>query len=215
MEIRYFGHSSFLLKNKTTSVVTDPYSTDSVGLKFPKNITADIVTVSHDHPDHNHIANIEGTPFVISGPGEYEIKGISILGYSSFHDEEKGAKRGKNTIYKFEIDNISICHLGDLGCIPTNEEIEKLDGIDILLVPVGGFYTIDPEQAEKIIAEIEPSVVIPMHFGRTELDKKTFGDLKPLTEFLKVMGSIEVQPVPKLMMTKDKLPEKTQVFIFE
>jgi L-ascorbate metabolism protein UlaG (beta-lactamase superfamily) len=215
MEITYLGHASFRIKGKTTTVVTDPYTPDLVGLKFPKHITADIITVSHDHPDHNAVGQIEGEPYVVHGPGEYEIKGVGIIGIPSFHDAEKGAQRGKNTIYRIEIDGLSIVHLGDLGHTLSVAEADNLDGVDILMIPVGGFYTIDPAAAVSVINEIEPSIVLPMHYGRTELPAKAFGSLATRDTFLKEIGKEDVIPQPKLTVTKDKLPEQMQVVILE
>jgi L-ascorbate metabolism protein UlaG (beta-lactamase superfamily) len=215
MEITYLGHAAFRLKGKSTTVVTDPYAPEHIGLKFPKHITADIVTVSHDHPDHNAIRQVEGTAYVVNGPGEYEIKGVSVIGISTFHDEEKGAKRGKNTIYRIEMDGLSLVHLGDLGHPLSTDEVDNLDGVDILMIPVGGFYTIDPAAAVSVINEIEPSIVLPMHYGRPELSAKTFGSLATRDAFLKEIGKDSVVPQPKLTVTKDKLPEQMQVVILE
>jgi L-ascorbate metabolism protein UlaG (beta-lactamase superfamily) len=214
MDITYLGHSSFRVRGKTATVVTDPYSAD-VGLKFPRHMEADIVTVSHDHGDHNAVSQIEGTPFVVKGPGEYEIKGIGVVGFSVFHDEQKGALRGKNTIYRIEVDGVSIVHLGDLGHMLTSEEVEALDGVNILMLPVGGLHTIDAAKASHLINEIEPSIVIPMHYGRPELNQKIFGTLAPLSVFLKEIGKEGVAPVPKLVISKDKLPTEMQVVVFE
>lgn len=214
MDITYLGHSSFKLRGKSATLVTDPYP-DGIGLKFPKHTTAEIVTVSHDHGDHNAIKNIEGTPYVVSGPGEYEITGVGIVGISTYHDEVKGAKRGKNTIYRIEIDGVSVVHLGDLGHTLSSEEVENLDGVNVLLIPVGGFYTIDAEAASTIVNEIEPAIVIPMHYNRPGLDPKTFGELAPLDAFLKEMGKVGTLPLPKLSVTKDKLPEELQVVVLE
>lgn len=204
MEINYLGHAAFRIKGKTATVVTDPYAPEHVGLKFPKHIAADIVTVSHDHPDHNAIHQIEGAAYVVNGPGEYEIKGVGIIGLSTFHDEEKGAKRGKNTIYRIEMDGLSIVHLGDLGHTLSVAEVDSLGGVDILMIPVGGLYTIDPAAAVAVINEIEPSIVIPMRYSRDEL-----------AAFLKEIGTENVVPQPKLTITKDKLPEQMQVVILE
>lgn len=215
MEITYLGHASFRLKGKTATVVTDPYAPDTVGLKFPKHIAADIVTVSHDHPDHNAIRQVEGSSYVVNGPGEYEIKGVGVIGISTFHDEEKGAKRGKNTIYRIEMDGLILVHLGDLGHTLSTDEVDALDGVDILMIPVGGIYTIDPAAAVSVINEIEPSIVLPMHYGRTDLNQKAFGSLAPRAAFLKEIGKEDVVPQPKLSVTKDKLPEQMQVVILE
>lgn len=214
MDITYLGHSSFRIKGKTATVVTDPYSAE-VGLKFPRHIEADIVTISHEHGDHNAVEQIEGTPFIIRGPGEYEIKGIGVVGFSVFHDEQKGALRGKNTIYRIEVDGVSIVHLGDLGHMLTSEEVEALDGVNVLMVPVGGLHTIDAAKASHLINEIEPSIVIPMHYGRPELNQKIFSTLAPLSVFLKEIGKEGIAPIPKLAISKDKLPAEMQVIVFE
>ncbi len=215
MDITYLGHSSFRIRGKNATVVTDPYDSDMVGLKFPKHVAADIVTISHDHKDHNAVEAIEESPYVINGPGEYEIKGVGIVGVSVFHDNENGAKRGKNTIYRIEIDGISVVHLGDLGHVMNSAQVDELDGVNILLVPVGGVYTIDPSQATQLINDIEPSIVIPMHYGRAELNQKEFGELSPLGAFLKEIGKEGIAPQPKLTITKDKLPAEMQVVTLE
>ena len=144
MDITSFGQSSFKIKGKTATLVTDPYDSAFTGLKFPKHVEADIVTVSHNHEDHNAISQIEGNPFVVSGPGEYEIKGVGIVGIPSDHGN--GIKE-INTIYRIEMEDLSILHLGDLGRMLTSTEIGELDGVDILMIPVGGTYTIDPAMA--------------------------------------------------------------------
>lgn len=213
MDVTYLGHSSFKLRGKAATVVCDPYDSAIVGLKFPKHTTADIVTISHEHQDHNFVSDLEGTPKVVRGPGEYEIAGVAIVGLGVYHDNEKGAQRGRNTIYRIEIDGLSVVHLGDLGHALSAEEVENLDGVDILLVPVGGFYTIDAETAAALVHEVEPRIVIPMHFHRPELDQKAFGSLTPVATFLKEMGKEEVVPQPKLSITKDKLPEELQVVV--
>lgn len=215
MDITYLGHSSFRIKGKSTVVVTDPYASDHVGLKFPKHVVADIVTTSHNHPDHAEISQIEGTPYVVHGPGEYDIKGVGVIGFSTFHDEEKGAKRGKNTVFRIEIDGVNIVHLGDLGHPLTAQQVDDLDGVDILMVPVGGVYTITSTQAIAIINEIEPSIVIPMHYGRPELEAKSFGELTTVQAFLKELGKEDVVPQAKLSISRDKLPETMQVVVLE
>lgn len=212
MDITYLGHSSFKLRGKHATVVTDPYG-GMVGIPFPKHTTADIVTVSHDHEDHNAAQLIEGNPFVVRGPGEYEIKGVGIVGIGVFHDDAGGAKRGNNTIYRIELDGISIVHLGDLGHELNASQVDSLDGIDILLVPVGGVYTIDAATAAKVVHEIESSVVIPMHYNKPGLDQKAFGHLSGVEAFLKEMSKGDVVAQPKFSISKDKLPEEMQVVV--
>lgn len=214
MEITYLGHSSFRFRGKNASVVCDPYDSDMVGLKFPKHTQADIVTISHMHEDHNAASQVEGSPYIINGPGEYEVKGVGIVGHATFHDEEKGATRGKNTIFRIEIDGISVVHLGDLGHILTGTQVDELDGVGILLIPVGGIFTLDPAKAVAVVNEIDPAIVIPMHYGRPELNQKTFSELSGVAAFLKEIGK-EAVPQPKLTVTRDKLPEEMQVVVLE
>lgn len=214
MEITYLGHSSFRIKGKKVTLITDPFESKSVGLKFPK-MDADIITVSHGHSDHNAVEQIGGKPFVVESPGEYEILGVSIIGISTFHDSVKGKERGNNTIYSLELEGIHLAHLGDLGHTLTDKEIEQLGTVDILFIPVGGTYTITAKQASEIIPEIEPSIVIPMHFGREELHKETFSELTDLSTFLKTVGAEQIVPQPKLVVTKDKLPDQQQIVVLE
>lgn len=213
MDITYLGHSSFKLRGKSASVVIDPFAADHVGIPFPKHTGADIVTISHEHEDHNAREAVEGNPFIISGPGEYEIKGVGIVGIGVYHDDVKGGKRGKNTIYRIEIEGISLVHLGDLGHELSASEVDSLDGVDVLFVPTGGVYTIDPAQAAKVVHEIEPTFVIPMHYNRPGIDQKIFADLAGVDAFLKEMGKAEVAPQPKLTITKEKLPEEMQIVV--
>ncbi len=215
MDITYLGHASFRIRGKQTTVVTDPFDSAMVGFPFPKHISAHIVTISHDHGDHNSTSQIEGSPYIVSGPGEYEIAGVGIIGISAFHDASKGSERGLNTMYRIEIDGVSIVHLGDLGHTLDSDTVDALDGVGILMIPVGGLYTIDPEKAGAVIKEVEPSIVIPMHYRTPAHNQKTFGDVKPLDDFLKEMGKEGVVPVPKLTVAKDKIPEEMQVVVLE
>lgn len=215
MDISYLGHSSFRIRGKHTTIVTDPFDSAMVGFPYPKHVSANIVTVSHDHGDHNSVSQIEGSPYIVSGPGEYEIQGVGIVGISTFHDGAKGSERGLNTMYRMEIDGISIVHVGDLGHALDSETVDALDGVDILLIPVGGFYTIDAEKAGAVIKEVEPSIVIPMHYFTPKHNAKAFGEVKPLDVFLKEMGKEGIVPVPKLTITKDKIPEAMQVVVLE
>lgn len=215
MEITYLGHSSFRIKGKSAVLVTDPYNSEKVGLKFPKHVEADVVTVSHEHPDHNAAADVEGSPYILHGPGEYEIKGIGVVGLPSFHDADNGTSRGKNTIYRYDFEGLSIVHLGDLGHMLSSAQVDDLDTVNILFVPVGGVSTINAEQAVQVINDIEPDIVIPMHYGRAELDQSVYGALTPVSEFLKAIGKSDVIPQAKLSITKDKLPAEMQVIVLE
>lgn len=210
MDIYWYGQACFKLKGKTASAVIDPFSPEAVGLKLPKDLEANVVLQSHDHPDHNNIAIVGGNPMPFYGPGEYEVKGIAVTGVASFHDTTDGSERGKNTIFHVSIDGLNIVHLGDLGQAKlTEQQIALLGQVDILLIPVGGVFTIDASQAVEIIAQLEPKIIIPMHYFVEGLKF----ELDPVEKFLKQMGAEAVQPVPKLTITKDKLPEETEVVV--
>lgn len=213
MEIIYLGHSCFKLKGKQASIVTDPFDPEMVGIKFPK-VEARIVTISHSHPDHNYKQGILGNPVYIEGPGEYEIADVFIHGVMTYHDGKNGEERGKNTIYNINLDNIHIAHLGDLGHLLTDSQLDELGDVDILLVPIGGVYTINVEKASEQVAKIEPKLVIPMHYYSDKLNPETFSGLGKLDEFFKEMGR-EKTIVPKLSVTKDKLPQELQVVALE
>lgn len=210
MEISFVGHSCFRLKGKDSAVVTDPYDPNAVGLKLPK-LAADIVCLSHSHPDHANSGAIEGSLYTISGPGEYEIKGVNIVGVGTFHDDKNGEQRGKNTVYNITIDGINVAHLGDIGHNLSSEQMEELGSVDILLVPVGGVYTVDAHLAAKIVAELEPKIVIPMHYQTEGLKYQLDG----VEKFLKEMGNENIAPVAKLSITREKLPEETSVVVLD
>ena len=169
MIIRPLGHSCFLLKESTgTTVITDPYSSD-IGITMP-NVSADVVTVSHAHYDHNNVKAVSGDPLVINKPGVFEVKGVHIIGIDTKHDGENGRLRGSNIVFNFRMDGVNICHLGDVGHGPSPLMIEAIGPVDILLVPVGGTYTIDAELAKEYVDRLMPSVVIPMHYKTDDID---------------------------------------------
>ena len=210
MEISWIGHSCFRLKGKFATVITDPFDSNSTGLKLPK-LSADLITVSHSHSDHNNPSSIEGSPYLIQGPGEYEVKGVNVVGMATFHDDKGGAERGKNTIYNITVDDVNIAHLGDIGHDLSSEQLEEFGNVDVLLIPVGGVYTIEAHTAAKIAAELEAKVVIPMHYQVEGLKYQ----LEGVDKFLKEMAKESVTPVSKLVITKDKLPEESQVVVLE
>jgi L-ascorbate metabolism protein UlaG (beta-lactamase superfamily) len=209
MEISWLGHSCFRLKGKQATVVTDPFSPD-LGYSLGKLI-AQIVTVSHKHPGHSYVQGIGGSPRQVTGPGEYEISNVLIIGVATFHDKDSGTERGKNTVYLIEIDDISICHLGDLGHALTDEQVEELGKVDVLLVPVGGVSTINATTAAGIVRQLEPNIVIPMHY-KTQVLKR---ELEPVETFLKEMGAHDITPQAKLSLTRTSLPLGTQVVLLE
>jgi L-ascorbate metabolism protein UlaG (beta-lactamase superfamily) len=216
MQITYLGHSCFKIQAKTNNgevvVVTDPFDKE-IGLRMPKT-TADIVTVSHDHHDHNKVKEVSGESFVVDSPGEYEIKGVFVYGIPSFHDKQKGKERGENIIFVIKLleEDISIAHLGDLGHVLDNDELEYLEKIDVLMIPVGGKYTIGSKDAMEVINQIDPRIVIPMHY-------KTMGlkidGLDGVDVFSKEVG-MKVENTGKLkILKKDLQQEETKVVILD
>lgn len=213
MTISWYGHSCFKIANQGghLTIIIDPFD-KKIGLNPPR-ASADIVIVSHDHDDHSNVKTITGNPFLIDSPGEYEIKGISILGCSSFHDDKKGRERGINIIYLIKMDKIRICHLGDFGQEKlTDKQLEKIGQVDILMIPVGGTYTIGPREAFKIIKQLEPNVIIPMHYKLPGL-KINLADVK---DFLKEMGLNGQPPIDKLTIKrKDLTSKEMEVILFK
>lgn len=210
MYITWFGQSCFKIQGKEVTLVTDPYD-PQIGFKLPR-MTADIVTVSHDHYDHNNVAAISGNPFIINTPGEYEIKKVFIYGIPSWHDDKEGNQRGSNTIYLIEFEELKIAHLGDLGDYLSDNQLEKLEGVDILIVPVGGTYTLNAKQAAEVISQVEPRIVIPMHYKIPGLKV----NIDNLNSFSKEMGVKEKEPEEKFRVTKKDLPqEETKIIILK
>lgn len=214
MDIYWYGQACFKIKGKMATVLVDPFDPDFVGLKLSKDLSADVVLISHDHQDHNKAGGITGLtttqPMVFKDPGEYEIGGVVISGISSFHDDSQGSERGKNIIFHMMFDGLDVVHLGDLGQSKLSEEqIAEIGQTDILLIPVGGTYTIDAKAASDIVSQIEPRIIIPMHYAVEGLKFP----LVEVGDFLKEMGAEGVIPVPKLSITKEKLPEEPQVIV--
>lgn len=205
MIITWLGHSCFKIQDKVGSegvtVVTDPFG-KGTGLKVP-NFEADVVTVSHQHEDHNNVDALRGNPFVVDCAGEYDLKGVSIDGIDAFHDDKEGKDRGKNLIFCINIDDISIVHLGDLGHKLDSKQLEKIEGADILLIPVGGKDTVDAKTAVEVISQIEPRIVIPMHYKIPGVKMNIDG----LDKFVKELG-IKPTMEEKLKISKKDLPQE-------
>lgn len=214
MDIYWGGQALFRIKGKNASVVLDPFDPDFTGLKLPKDLTSDIVLSTHDHKDHNNISSPKTQsgekPMVFRDPGEYEVAGAVVTGISSFHDNSEGSERGKNTIFHLMFDGLNIVHLGDLGQSKlTEEQVSQIGQTDILLTPVGGVYTIESKAAIVIMSQLEPKIIIPMHYKIEGLNFELAG----VEGFLKEMGAEGVIAQPKLSITKDKLPEEPQVIL--
>jgi L-ascorbate metabolism protein UlaG (beta-lactamase superfamily) len=219
MNIQYFGQSFFKISTKNQKgedviIAIDPFNKD-YGLKVPAKFGADIVLVTHDHKDHNNIDLIKGAgdatePFLITGPGEYEIKDVMIYGIPSFHDEQQGTEHGENTIYLINTENIWLVHLGDLGQKNlSDKQLELIEGADICLIPVGGTFTIDAKTATKIISQIEPRIIIPMHYNLPGLKFKSGKKLDGVDKFVKEIG-LKPEEVDKYKIQKKNLPQEKQ-----
>lgn len=214
-DVQFFGHSCFRLRGRDGIIVCDPYGR-STGLDIGKP-SAHIVTVSHDHPDHNNVAAVRPMRerlFVIDGPGDYEVSGILISGVRTYHDKEKGKQRGFNTVYVIHLDDIVFCHLGDLGHELSQSQVEQIGEVDVLFVPVGGGETIGPSEAVSVISQLEPRIVIPMHYAAAQLSFEY--DLAPLDKFTHEVGLKEYTPEDKLNITAANLPpesEETKVVV--
>ena len=212
MEISWLGHSCFLLRGKNVMLVTDPFtpqqgSSQGEPSRLSK-INASIVTISHNHPGHNYVAGVGGTPYVVRGPGEYEISDVLITGVASYHDDKRGQEHGRNTIYIIHMDDLAICHLGDLGHTLQEEQLEEVADADVLLIPIGGQNTIHATQAAEIISQVEPRIVIPMHYPPT-----TGETPDPLDKFCREMGVETVNTQPRCVITKNNLPAEMQVVL--
>ena len=213
MKIMYLGHSCFCLENeKGVKLITDPFT--RVGYELPSGLQADIVTVSHGHFDHNYTQAVGGAPAILGQEGEYEVCGVKIVAKSTWHDPKQGALRGGNLIFKFEMDGMTVCHFGDLGESYSEKIAEILKGADIWLIPVGGTYTIDANQAKEYMEKLAPKAVIPMHYR----PKDGALDIAPIQTFLDLVDKNAVLSYPKgeSSITKEELDgENTKIIYME
>lgn len=213
MDITWFGHSCFRLRDRAGTVVTDPYGKD-IGLLLPR-VRADLVTVSHDAGDHNYVKGVKSGFKALTGPGEYEVSGVFVTGLE-LRGEKKKAKgpteRPRNTVFLFEFEDLTVCHLGDLDHVPTQAQVEDALGeVDVLLIPVGGGESLNAAQASEVVSLLEPHIVIPMHYKVKDLTLK----LDPVSRFLKEMGLDNVPTQEPLKVSRSGLPEETQVVLLE
>jgi L-ascorbate metabolism protein UlaG (beta-lactamase superfamily) len=208
VKIKWLGHSSFLITaDGGTRIVTDPY-TPGQGLTYgPISESAEVVTVSHEHGDHNDERAVRGSPQVLRGEGKWKIGGVEIRGVASFHDSEKGSQRGKNTIFCFAIDGVRVCHLGDLGQLLTDKQIGEIGPVDVLLIPVGGYYTIDAQQAGSVVASLKPRIIIPMHFKTPKANFPIAG----VEAFLKLKPRVVRSPQNEMEIGKAGLPSEAEI----
>ena len=215
MKIKWYGHASFLITSEEgTTIITDPYEPGAYdgGIAYrPIEDAADIVTVSHDHADHNYVQGIKGDPLVIKGIGDHEAKGIMFKGYGTYHDPSGGKERGENTMFVFTVDGITVCHAGDLGHVLTDADAKALGPIDVLLLPIGGVFTLDPKEATEVMNLLKPKILIPMHY-------KTPGCGFPIAsvdEFLEGKPSVERMGTSEMTLEKANLPEPVHIVVLD
>lgn len=212
MKIKWLGHAAFLITSDAQiRIITDPYKSGEEIKYSPITEEANYVVISHQHTDHNYTDDIRGNPIIIQGIGLHQEEHFTFKGIGSFHDDKKGSLRGKNTIFCFNVDDINICHLGDLGHLLSQDKIEEIGKVDILLIPVGDPYTIDANRATKLYKNINPKVIIPMHFKTPKLDFP-ISDVKPFIlgkENVKELDSSEIE------ITKEQLPVDTEIIVLK
>lgn len=209
VEITWSGHACFVLKGKEKTVVTDPYYPDLFG-QFG-HVDADIVTVSHPHPGHSYVQGVGDSPCQVTGPGEYEIGGVFITGIPTYHDDQSGTLRGRNTLYVIEMDGLALCHAGDIGHSLPSPLIEEIGSVDVLFLPVGEVSTLGIDAAIDVVRQLEARIVVPMHYKTSS----TVRQLQPVDRFLSRMGTQDVRPRPVLTITPSSLPASTQVVVLD
>ncbi len=212
MKIKWLGHAAFILTAEDgTKIITDPYIVGGgIGYGEIKE-SADIVTISHGHGDHNNAASIKGNPQVLNTPGSQKIRNVEIRGYASYHDSNKGKQRGNNVIFGFKIDGITLCHLGDLGHSLDDKTVSDIGQVDILFIPVGGFFTIDATTATGVINAIKPRVIIPMHF----LTPKVTYPIVGVEDFLKGKSGVKKSESSEIEIKNNSLPVKPEIIVLK
>jgi L-ascorbate metabolism protein UlaG (beta-lactamase superfamily) len=215
MKIKWYGHAAFMITSEQgVKIITDPYESGGLGGQIsygPIKDQADIVSISHDHADHNYIKSLPGSPEMAKSSGSQTMKGIPIKGIPTYHDSSRGSERGANTIFTFFVDGIRICHLGDLGHILSNKDLAEIGPVDILLIPVGGYFTIDPKEATKVAEQIKPRVLIPMHFKTNKCGLP----IVPAEAFLKGKSNQKRPKVSEMSFEKKTLPQQMEIIVLE
>jgi L-ascorbate metabolism protein UlaG (beta-lactamase superfamily) len=214
MKVKWLGHACFLLTSDSgLRIITDPYTTGVFGLEYaPPAETADIVTVSHDHADHNNVAAVKGNPQVVQGVGSHQAKGIQFKGVATAHDESSGKERGANTIFCFALDDINVCHLGDLGHDLSDQTVADIGDVDVLLIPVGGNFTIDAPVADVVCKKLSPRVIIPMHFKNARCPSFPVAGVEDFTQARQQVKTIAGSEIE---LKKEQLPSGAETMVLK
>ncbi len=212
MKIKWLGVASFLITNESgVRIILDPYKSGGPIKSAEYTGPADIVTVSHEHGDHNNTAVIQGNPVIVKSINPVDVKGIKIYGVAAYHDEVQGKKRGRNTVFCFDIDGLHLCHCGDLGHMLSEQQIQQIGQVDILLTPVGGLWAIDAATAWELAQKLQAKVVIPMHYHDERCDFPVAG----VDEFLKGKKNVRMVNSSEIEFKKGKLPAETQIIVLK
>jgi L-ascorbate metabolism protein UlaG (beta-lactamase superfamily) len=212
MKIEWLGHACFLITSRDgLRVITDPYTVGG-GINYsPIKETADVVVVSHDHGDHSNVSTVQGKPEVVKGSGTKTARGIQFKGIASYHDASQGTQRGLNTVFCFAIDNMKLCHLGDLGHVLDPEQVNEIGAVDILFAPVGGFFTIDASVASRVCDQLKPKVVIPMHFKTPKCDYPIAG----VEDFLGGKKDVRRVGNSEADFERERIPAATEIVLLQ
>ena len=215
MKIKWCGHATFLITSASgTKIVTDPYEPGGYNGALAYGSIPDeinIAVVSHDHPDHNYVKALKGKPQVVKGTGTKAVSGIEFKGISTYHDTTKGKERGQSTIFCFTIDGVRLCHLGDLGHTLSDKEVTEVGQVDVLMIPVGGFFTIDAKAATEVMHSLKPRLVIPMH---VKTAKCSF-PITTVEEFIAGKSNVKKLATSEIEVTKDTLPASTEIHVLK
>lgn len=211
MKLKWLGHSCFYITSDAgTRIVIDPFDA-TVGYKVP-DVQTDIVTISHSHFDHNYTRQLKGSFQVVNQQGEHEIRDIKIKGVNTYHDEVGGQKRGSNIVFNLCIDRLNVCHMGDIGHIPDDRQVKDIGRVDVLMVPVGGIFTIDADEALKVVELLRPEIIIPMHYKTPDLKF----DLAKVNKFIDKVGIQRLLKLVELEIAREDIKEyKGKVIVME
>jgi len=214
MKVKWLGHAAFLItSDEGTKIITDPYQPGMFGLDYGKiEEAADIVVVSHDHPDHNYVQGVPGNPQVVKGSGSHKAKGIEFKGIPSYHDDSSGSERGPNDIFCFTVNGVRVCHMGDLGHTLSDRQVADIGEVDVLLIPVAGTYTVDAAAANKVVGQVKPRVVIPMHFKTDKCPTFPVTDAEP---FLAGKTNVKRMETAEVEFKKEQLPAATEIVVLK
>jgi len=216
VRVQWFGQSFFQFTAANgLRVIIDPFDNTFFNYPIPKGLTADVLLVTHEHADHSNISIVAGSPFTLRsqmGVGKFNFRGVTFTGTAAFHDEAQGAERGRDTVYSFELDGVRFCHTGDLGCLLTDEQIKSIGPVDVLLLPVGGFFTLDVAKLDRLVAQLNPRVVVPMHF-KTRYTPKL--PIETVDGFLRGKSNVKQLGTAAFAVSKAGLPARQEIWLME